>query len=75
MLHDGLDAARRTIISARVPWLIIESDEPLQVNLDGEPIADTHFRFEILPGKLRLKLPPEFALLAKSTASGKAVPH
>ena len=47
MLREGLDAVRRTLVSARVPWLEIATDEPLQINLDGEPITDTHFRFEI----------------------------
>jgi lipid kinase YegS len=64
LLHDGLDAVRRTLVSARVPWLEITADEPMQINLDGEPITDTHFRFEILPHRLLMKLPADCTLLA-----------
>jgi lipid kinase YegS len=63
LLREGMDAVRRTIVSARVPWLEIESDEVIQINLDGEPIADTHFRFESVTGQLRMKLPPGCPLL------------
>lgn len=35
----------------------IESDEPLHMNLDGEPIKDTRFHFEILPQCLPFILP------------------
>ena len=34
-----------------------ESDEPLHMNLDGEPIKDTRFHFEILPQCLPFILP------------------
>ncbi len=64
LLHDGLDAVRRTLVSARVPWLEIVTDEPMQINLDGEPITDRRFRFEIGPKRLRMKLPPNCPLLA-----------
>jgi lipid kinase YegS len=63
LLREGMNGVRRTIISARVPWLNIESDEVIQINLDGEPIADTHFRFESVTGRLRMKLPPDCPLL------------
>ena len=63
LLRDGLDAVRRTLVGARLPWLEITTDEPMQINLDGEPITDTHFRFEIVPGRLQMKLPPECPLL------------
>jgi lipid kinase YegS len=70
VLRNGLDAVRRTLVSARIPWLVIETEEPLQINLDGEPIADTRFRFDILPRRLRLVLPSNCPLL-QSTASEK----
>ncbi len=41
---------------------VIESDEPLQMNLDGEPIKDTTFRFETLPRCLPFVLPPSAPL-------------
>ncbi|HEX4145526.1 MAG TPA: lipid kinase YegS [Pirellulales bacterium] len=64
LLHEGLDAVRRTLVSARVPWLEIVTDEPMQINLDGEPITDHRFRFEIGPKRLPMKLPPDCPLLA-----------
>jgi diacylglycerol kinase family enzyme len=42
----------------------MEAEEPLQINLDGEPIEDTRFRFELLPRRLPMKLPPGCPLLA-----------
>ena len=64
LLREGLDAARRTLVSTRVKELEIETDESLQINLDGEPIAGTRFRFELLPRRLHLKLPPDCPLIA-----------
>jgi lipid kinase YegS len=64
MLREGLDAVRHIAVSARVPWLEIDTDEPLQINLDGEPITDTHFRFEIVPQQLQMILPPDCPVLA-----------
>ena len=64
MLHEGLTVVRRTLVSARVPWLEITTDEPMQINLDGEPITDTHFRFDILPQRLPIKLPVGCPLLS-----------
>jgi len=63
LMREGLDAARRTLVSARVAELQIETDESLQINLDGEPIAGTRFRFELLPRRLRMKLPPDCPLI------------
>jgi diacylglycerol kinase family enzyme len=42
--------------------------QPLR--LDGEPIADTRFRFEALPRWLRMKLPPACPLLAGDPEDG-----
>jgi lipid kinase YegS len=64
LLREGLDGVRRTLVGARVPWLEIETEEGLQINLDGEPLTDTRFRFEILPRRLQMKLPSDCPLLA-----------
>jgi lipid kinase YegS len=40
-----------------VPWLEMTSHGPLHVNLDGEPLAATTYRFEALPRRLRFILP------------------
>jgi len=63
LLRDGLDGVRRELVGARLPLLEIETDEPLQINLDGEPLTDTRFRFEVLPRRLRMKLPAGCPLL------------
>ncbi|PHR90797.1 MAG: lipid kinase YegS [Blastopirellula sp.] len=36
----------------------IHTDRPLQLNLDGEPVKNTHYKFETLHKKLRFVLPP-----------------
>ena len=64
LLREGLDAVQQRLVSVRLPWLEIETDDPMQINLDGEPIASTHFRFEIMPHRLTMKLPAECPLLA-----------
>jgi lipid kinase YegS len=64
LLREGTDAVRHTIVSSRVPWLEIDAEKPLQINLDGEPIADRRFRFEAVPRRLKMKLPPACPLLA-----------
>ena len=43
----------------------IETEEPLQMNLDGEPTRDTSFEFEVLRRRLAFILPPEAPLSQK----------
>ena len=64
LLRGGLDAVQRAVVGARVSQLEIETDEALQINLDGEPITGTRFRFELLPQGLPMKLPADCPLLA-----------
>ncbi len=63
LLREGRPAIRRNVVSARVAHLEIETGEPLQLNLDGEPICGTRFRFEILEQRVPLKLPDGCPLL------------
>jgi lipid kinase YegS len=42
----------------QVPSLEITSVEPIQLNLDGEPLRDARFQFDLLPRRLRVMLPP-----------------
>lgn len=63
LLREGRDAVRRRLVGARVTRVEIETDEALQINLDGEPISGLRFRFEILPHRLAMRLPPECPLL------------
>lgn len=55
------DASR----SYRAPWIEVETDEPLHVNLDGEPVEGTRFRFEVEPGALDAVLPRGCPLLGR----------
>lgn len=43
----------------QTPWLESYSDEPIPVNLDGEPIKDNTIRMEILPGAIKLAVPDD----------------
>lgn len=52
----------------RAASLRVDSDDPLQFNLDGEPLRGTQFRFDLLPGALDLVLPGNSPLL-KGTAA------
>jgi lipid kinase YegS len=65
LLKDGRHVALDQVaIRARLPWLEIEADAPLVLNLDGEPVESTRFRIECVPGRLRMHLPPGSPLLA-----------
>lgn len=47
------------------PWVEVETSEPMHVNLDGEPMVGTSFRFEVHPAALSCLLPPDSALLSR----------
>jgi diacylglycerol kinase family enzyme len=64
VLRDGLEGVRRTLVRTRLPWLEVETGESLQINLDGEPLTDTRFRFDILPRRIVMKLPAGCPLVA-----------
>ena len=49
----------------RLSRFSLESDDMLQFNLDGEPVRDNRFEFNLLPGALRIVLPEECPLLSK----------
>lgn len=63
LLREGLGVGGPTPVSARVPRVQIETEEPMQVNLDGEPITDTKFHFEVVAQRLRMRLPEGCPLL------------
>jgi lipid kinase YegS len=44
LLRDGAAGVRAGLVRARSPWIEYESDEELNVNLDGEPTLSKHFR-------------------------------
>jgi diacylglycerol kinase family enzyme len=64
LLREGLEGVRRTLVGARVPSLEIETVERLPINLDGEPLTGTRFRFGLLPRRLSTKLPAGCPLIS-----------
>ena len=69
LLLDSLLRGRDTVLDEasfghRASWVEIETAEPLYVNLDGEPVEGTRFRFEVEASALRLVLPAGSPLLA-----------
>lgn len=48
---------------ASLPWIEIDSEQPLTLNLDGEPMEARHFRIDCIPGRVRMHLPAGIALL------------
>ena len=48
---------------ASLAWIEIHSDSPLTLNLDGEPMQARHFRIDCVPGRVRMHLPGDTALL------------
>jgi len=64
LITGGKQAAlERVAVRARVPWLEIVSQQPLTLNLDGEPETSQHFRIDCIPARLRMHLPDDCALL------------
>ncbi len=49
----------RWVVRQSVPWVETESAGELPVNLDGEPMKSHHFRFEAVPGAVRMVLPED----------------
>jgi len=63
LLTNGLAAAEEAVIRTRTPWLEIESESPLHLNLDGEPVTGTSHRIEAVPAAVRVHLPRSDLLL------------
>jgi diacylglycerol kinase family enzyme len=42
----------------------VESERPLTLNLDGEPVQARQFRIACVPGRVRMHLPTGCPLLA-----------
>ena len=63
--HAALD---RVATRIRLPWVELASDEPLTLNLDGEPVASRRFRVDCVAGRVRMHLPLAFPLRLKPCA-------
>ncbi|MCU1093205.1 lipid kinase YegS [Stenotrophomonas maltophilia] len=65
MLTGGKEAAlERVATRVRLPWLQLESAQPLTLNLDGEPVQARRFRIDCVAGRVRMHLPADCPLLA-----------
>jgi diacylglycerol kinase family enzyme len=60
--------SNRFVTYKQFPTFSLESAQPLQLNLDGEPYRDTSFQFEVLPKSLPFILGPEAPLLSGSSS-------
>jgi len=66
LVKGGKQAALEKVATrAALPWLEIDADAPLTLNLDGEPVQARHFRIDCVPGRVRMHLPADCALLAR----------
>jgi len=63
LLSGGLLGVDAVSVSARVPWLEIDAPQPIDVNLDGEPVLGEQLRFGVRPRALRMHLPAGSPLL------------
>lgn len=63
--HAALD---RVATRIRLPWVELASDEPLTLNLDGEPVASRRFRVDCVAGRVRMHLPLACPLRLKPCA-------
>ena len=58
LVKDGKHAALdRVATRARLPWVELEANQPMTLNLDGEPVQSRRFRVECVPGRVRMHLP------------------
>ena len=57
-LRQGRDAVEEVVLTLETPWLEVEVPVGLHLNLDGEPVEGTSFRFEVDPGRLRFHVGP-----------------
>lgn len=67
VVSEGKAAALEQVAArARLPWIEIESRQPLPLNLDGEPVQARHFRIDCVPDRVRMALPADSPLLART---------
>jgi lipid kinase YegS len=67
MVTDGKHAALdRVATRVQLPWVEIETTQPLTLNLDGEPVESRRFRVDCVPARLRMHLPPDCPLLRRA---------
>ncbi|QEH38280.1 putative lipid kinase YegS [Aquisphaera giovannonii] len=65
LLHGDPSASSHALVATRVPSFRVESAEPMHINLDGEPVEGTRFEFDVLPGRILMRLPLACTLLVR----------
>lgn len=63
VVHEGLRNLAEAGVRFRAPWIEIRGEEPLQINLDGEPASGSRFRFEVQPRAVRVLLPEDSPMI------------
>ncbi|ADZ72686.1 lipid kinase YegS [Polymorphum gilvum] len=56
-LETGAEALRAHLVMRRAARIEIETERPIQVNLDGEPLHAERLDIRVLPGRIRLVRP------------------
>jgi diacylglycerol kinase (ATP) len=56
-LYSGRYLAHPKVELVRSSSLAVTADQPLPLEVDGEPVGTTPARFEVVPGALRLRVP------------------
>ncbi len=64
-LTEGKVAALDQVaVRAQLAQVTIDAPRPMTLNLDGEPVQSRHFDIRCVPGRVRMHLPPDCALLS-----------
>ena len=61
--HGKRSALDRVAVREQLPWVEIQAQVPLTLNLDGEPRAAQRFLISCVPSRVRMHLPPGCPLL------------
>lgn len=68
LVTGGKEAALEHVVTrTRLTRVEIRAEQPLTLNLDGEPVEARHFRIECVPRRVRMHLPVDCALLSSSS--------
>ena len=57
LIERGPDSLRGQLVMAKIHEMTLETDEPLQINLDGEPIHDTRLEFSTFAKGMMFRRP------------------
>ncbi|WIA07993.1 hypothetical protein OEZ85_007464 [Tetradesmus obliquus] len=72
VLSLGLSKAQGGMQLLRLPWLVVEADQDLKCNRDGEPsLPANKLVFEVLPRRIQLHLPDSRLLLEGQAAAAE----